>query len=293
MQSDHAPPRPGSAEGPDEAASLLIRDVTKSFRSPDGTTRLALDGVSLSVTAGELVAVIGPSGCGKSTLLRLIAGLDAPTSGELLVGGEPITAPSAERGLMFQDASLFPWLTVRRNIQVGLVARGVLRERRHEVDEFLRQVGLEGFADVYPHQLSGGMAQRAALARALINHPKVLLLDEPLGALDQFTRMRMQDLVLRLWQARGTTMLLVTHDIDEAIYMSDRLVLLSPQPGRVERVLPVALPRPRHRTSPEFLQLRARILQLLHFEGGEEEGEPPARSTAVTASRPAPPGSPT
>src|SRR5262249_54250310 len=159
----------------------------------------------------------------KSTLLRLIAGLDAPTSGEVRVGAEPITGPSAERGLMFQDPNLFPWLSVRGNIQAGLVARGVLRQRRPEVEEYMRLVGLDGFAGVYPHQLSGGMAQRAALARALVNHPKVLLLDEPLGALDQFTRMRMQDEVLRVWQTRGTTMVLVTHDIDEAIYMSDRI----------------------------------------------------------------------
>ena len=143
-----------------------------------------------------MVSLVGPSGCGKSTLLRLIAGLDVPDSGELWVGDEPITGPSAERGLVFQDPNLFPWLTVRRNIQAGLVARGVLSEKRHEVDEFMRLVGLEAFADAYPHHLSGGMAQRVALARALINHPKVLLLDEPLGALDAFTRMRMQDEVL-------------------------------------------------------------------------------------------------
>src|SRR5262249_1894533 len=157
----------------------------------------------------------------------------------------PIEGPSAERGLMFQDANLFPWLSVRRNVQTGLVARGVLHKHRHEVDEFIRLVGLEPFANVYPHQLSGGMAQRAALARALVNHPKVLLLDEPLGALDQFTRMQMQDEVLRVWQTRRTTMVLVTHDIDEAIYMSDRIAILTPRPGRIERVLEVTLTRPR------------------------------------------------
>ena len=214
---------------------------------------------------GELVSIVGPSGCGKSTLLRLIAGLDFPTSGDLWVGAEPITGPSAERGLVFQDPNLFPWLTVRRNIQAGLVARGVLQEKRDEVDEFMRLVGLEGFADAYPHHLSGGMAQRAALARALINHPKVLLLDEPLGALDAFTRMRMQDEVLRLWEARRTTMLLVTHDIDEAIYMSDRIVIMTARPGRIERIMSVDLERPRERNSPEFLQLRGEILGLLHF----------------------------
>jgi NitT/TauT family transport system ATP-binding protein/sulfonate transport system ATP-binding protein len=229
---------------------------------------LALDGVSLEVDRGELVAVLGPSGCGKSTLLRLIAGLDAPTRGELRIDGEPITGPGAERGLMFQDPSLFPWLSVRRNIESGLVARGVLRQRRHEVDEFIRLTGLTAFAGAYPHQLSGGMAQRAALARALVNHPRALLLDEPLGALDQFTRMRMQDEILRLWASRGTTMLLVTHDVDEAIYMCDRIVILSPRPGRVERVIEVPIDRPRRRNEPSFLELRGELLDVLHLTGG-------------------------
>jgi ABC-type nitrate/sulfonate/bicarbonate transport system ATPase subunit len=269
-----APPTWVAAEG----SSLLVRDVSKAFRAADGAPVPVLDGLSLEVAARALVSLVGPSGCGKSTLLRLIAGLDTPTAGELWVGDEPITGPSAARGLVFQDPNLFPWLTVRRNIEAGLVARGVLRQRRHEVDEYMGLVGLEAFADAYPHQLSGGMAQRAALARALINHPKVLLMDEPLGSLDAFTRMRMQDEVLRLWEARGTTMLLVTHDVDEAIYMSDRIVLLTPRPARVERVIEVALPRPRQRNAPGFLQLRAEILELLHFAGSgaaaEERADP-------------------
>ena len=252
-----------------EASSLRVREVSKSFPTPDNplARRLALDAVSVSVAAGELVSLVGPSGCGKSTLLRLIAGLDLPDSGELLIGSEPIKAPNAERGLVFQDPNLFPWLTVRRNIQAGLVARGVLHEKRNEVDAFMRLVGLEGFANAYPHHLSGGMAQRVALARALINHPRVLLLDEPLGALDAFTRMRMQDEVLRLWQARRTTMLLVTHDIDEAIYMSDRIVIMTQRPGRIERTIPIDLDRPRDRSSADFLRLRGEILELLHFAG--------------------------
>lgn len=249
------------------SADLVIRDVSKSYRSPDGSGMLALEGLSIAVAGGEMVSLIGPSGCGKSTLLRLIAGLEPPTSGELRVGGEPIDGPSAERGLMFQDPSLFPWLSVRRNIQAGLVARGLLHDRRADAEAFLKLVGLTAFAGVYPHQLSGGMAQRAALARALVNDPKVLLLDEPLGALDQFTRMRMQDEVLRLWQVRETTMLLVTHDIDEAIYMSDRIVMMSPRPGRVEHVIPVELERPRQRNDPRFLSLRSEILERLHFAG--------------------------
>lgn len=252
-----------------EGSSLRVSGVSKSFPAPDnaGARTLALDGVSLSLAAGELISLVGPSGCGKSTLLRLLAGLDAPDAGELWIGGEAIAAPSAERGLVFQDPNLFPWLTVRRNIQAGLVARGVLREKRHEVDEFMRLVGLEAFADAFPHHLSGGMAQRVGLARALINHPKVLLLDEPLGALDAFTRMRMQDEVLRLWESRRTTMLLVTHDIDEAIYMSDRIVIMTPRPGRIERTIAVDLARPRQRNSADFLRLRGDILELLHFAG--------------------------
>jgi len=254
---------------PNEGSSLRITDVSKEFPAPDSSTgcTLALDALSLSVNAGELVSLVGPSGCGKSTLLRLIAGLDAPTAGELWTGTTRITGPHAERGLVFQDPNLFPWLTVRRNIQSGLIARGVLHEKRDEVDEFMNLVGLAAFANAYPHHLSGGMAQRVALARALINHPKVLLLDEPLGALDAFTRMKMQDEVLRLWQARRTTMLLVTHDIDEAIYMSDRIIILTAHPGRIERIIPVNLERPRQRNSPEFLQLRGEILELLHFAG--------------------------
>ncbi|QEL13532.1 ABC transporter ATP-binding protein [Limnoglobus roseus] len=248
---------PRAAEG----AVLVARNVSKAFTAADGSTVVALERVSLEVAAGELVSLVGPSGCGKSTLLRLAAGLDHPTAGELTVGNEPIAGPSADRGLVFQDPTLFPWLTVRRNIEAGLAARGQLRRRRREVDEYLTLVGLDGFADAYPHQLSGGMAQRAALARALVNHPGVLLLDEPLGALDQFTRMRMQDELLRIWAARGTTMLLVTHDIDEALYLSDRIAVMSPRPGRIDRILDVALPRPRHRNDRRFLDLRSRLLE--------------------------------
>jgi ABC-type nitrate/sulfonate/bicarbonate transport system ATPase subunit/flavin-dependent dehydrogenase len=273
----------------DEGGSLRITNITKDFPTPDHPEirTLALQNISLSLSAGELVSIVGPSGCGKSTLLRLVAGLDRPNSGELWIANERITTPSAERGLVFQDPNLFPWLTVRKNIQSGLVARRLLQQKRHEVDEFMRLVGLETFANAYPHHLSGGMAQRVALARALINHPKVLLLDEPLGALDAFTRMRMQDEVLRLWQARRTTMLLVTHDIDEAIYMSDRIVIMTPRPGRIERIIDVRLDRPRQRNRPEFLNLRSDILEHLHFTGEQRtttpEREPsPARSTHLS-----------
>ena len=234
-----------------EGSSLSVQNVKKDFPSSDRTTTrtLALDTVSFSVMAGEFVSIVGPS------------------SGELRIGEEVITGANAQRGLVFQDPNLFPWLTVRGNIQAGLVALGILREKRHEVDEFIRLVGLEEFASVYPHHLSGGMAQRVALARALITRPKVLLLDEPLGALDAFTRMRMQDEVLRLWQARLTTILLVTHDIDEAIYMSDRILIMSSRPGRIDRSISVDIHHPRDRSSTEFLRLRSEILQLLHLAG--------------------------
>jgi len=259
---------------PNVAASGVRADgVCKSFPVPDapGTNRMALGGISFSIAAGELVSLVGPSGCGKSTLLRLIAGLDVSDSGELFVGNEKIAGPNAERGLVFQDPNLFPWLTVRRNIEAGLVARGVLHEKRSEVREFMRLVGLEAFANSYPHHLSGGMSQRVALARALINHPKVLLLDEPLGALDAFTRMRMQDEVLRLWENRRTTMLLVTHDIDEAIYMSDRILIMTPAPGRIDREIDIDLARPRDRTGDSFLHFRGEILGHLHFAGNTAE----------------------
>jgi ABC-type nitrate/sulfonate/bicarbonate transport system ATPase subunit len=265
-----------AADAAREPSSLRARGVRKSFAAAgDAAVRtLALSDLSFAVEAGELVSIIGPSGCGKSTLLRLFAGLEALDSGELLVGNDPIAGPSAERGLVFQDPSLFPWLTVRGNIQAGLVARGVLQAKRREVDDFMRLVGLEGFANAYPHHLSGGMAQRVALARALINHPRVLFMDEPLGALDTFTRMNLQDEMLRLWQMNRMTMLLVTHDIDEAIYMGDRIVIMTPRPGRIDKTISVALQRPRLRSSPEFLQLRGEILEHLHLAGKAPAVEP-------------------
>jgi ABC-type nitrate/sulfonate/bicarbonate transport system ATPase subunit len=264
----------GATQNIAEGRALDIRNVNKHFvaQHDSGRRITALGGVTLSVAAGEFVSLVGPSGCGKSTLLRLIAGLDTPDAGELRIDHELITVPNAERGLVFQDPNLFPWLTVRRNIEAGLVARGVLHEKRSEVGEFIRVVGLEPFANAHPHHLSGGMAQRVGLARALINHPKVLLLDEPLGALDAFTRMRMQDEVVRLWQARNTTVLLVTHDIDEAIYMSDRIVLMTPSPGRIQGIIPIPFTRPRQRNSAEFLSLRSRILEQLDFTGNAHTG---------------------
>ena len=264
MVADPAVLNPPVLDRPVEG-SLRVHLVSKEFTSQDGGKVQALRDVSIFVQPEEFVSLLGPSGCGKSTLLRLIAGLDTPSSGQLLLDGKPIDGPSAERGLVFQDPTLYPWLTVRRNIESGLRIAGVLKERAGEVDEFIRLVGLEGFDRAYPQHLSGGMAQRVALARALINHPKVLLLDEQLGALDAFNRMRMQDEVLKLRELRRATMLLVTHDIDEAIYMSDRIIVMSDRPGTIESVLKVEMRRPRQRNNPYFTHLRNAILEMLHF----------------------------
>lgn len=250
--------------------SIKVQDVRRVFKDAGGKEIVALDKANLEVRPGELISLIGPSGCGKSTLLRMIAGLDYPDQGELYLDVEQITGPHYTRGLVFQDPTLFPWLTIHDNVAIGLVARGIPREQRLQVMDYIKLVGLEGFEKSYPHELSGGMAQRAALARALVNQPKVLLLDEPLGALDAFTRMTMQDEIIKIWQERGTTMILVTHDIDEAIYLSDRIVVMTSRPGRIQEVIEVPLGRPRARNHPDFLLLRSKILEILHFA---KEGE--------------------
>jgi ABC-type nitrate/sulfonate/bicarbonate transport system ATPase subunit len=245
--------------------SIHVKGVGRVFSNPDGNDIVALNNATLDVNKGEFVSLVGPSGCGKSTLLRLIAGLDTPTGGELFLDEEKITGPNYERGLVFQDPTLFPWLSVKANVASGLVARKIYHQNKHLVSEYIKLVGLEGFENSFPHQLSGGMAQRVALARALVNHPKVMLLDEPLGALDAFTRMQMQDEILRIWQNRNTTMLLVTHDIDEAIYMSDRIVIMTPRPGKIQQVLNVEIGRPRRRNDQDFFRIRSKILEMLHF----------------------------
>lgn len=251
--------------------SIRVENLKKQFVRPDGETVAALNDVNVTIKAGEFVSLIGPSGCGKSTFLRLVAGLAKPDGGSLLLDEVPITGPSYERGLVFQDPTLFPWLTIYENVAFGLKVRNAYQGKKQEVQDFIHLVGLEGFEKAYPHQLSGGMAQRAALARALVNHPKVLLLDEPFGALDAFTRMNMQDELLKIWQERGTTMIMVTHDVDEAIYLSDRIIVMSPRPARIESIISVEIGRPRGRDLPDFLRLRAKILQILDFAGKHEE----------------------
>jgi len=246
---------------------LDIRNLGVRYATKTGTVD-ALSGVSLSMRDGDFVVAIGASGCGKTTLLNCIAGFLPATEGTIELDGRPVTGPSADRGVVFQKHALMPWLNVVDNVAFGLRMRGVdAAERRKLALEKLKLVGLEDFAERAIYELSGGMQQRVGIARALASDPELMLMDEPLGALDAFTRMRMQDEVLRLWQARHTTMLLVTHDIDEAIYMADRIVIMTPRPGRVERTIAVGLDRPRQRNSPEFLHLRSEILELLHFTG--------------------------
>jgi NitT/TauT family transport system ATP-binding protein/sulfonate transport system ATP-binding protein len=249
------------------------RNVTREFRDNRGNRVAALDGVSLSVRRGEFVSLIGPSGCGKTSLLRLIAGLDNPQAGEILADGEPVTGTSHGRGYVFQQANLFPWKTVEENVAFGLRARGVYAERRADVAEYLAMAGLRGFERAYPHQISGGMAQRAALVRALINRPEALLLDEPMGALDSFTRMDLQEKLLELWRRFGTTMILVTHDIDEAVYLSDRIVIMTPRPGKISEIIDIDSPFPRNRSSAVFVELRNRVLKKFHLAGSEPSVE--------------------
>ncbi|SHH54521.1 NitT/TauT family transport system ATP-binding protein [Sporobacter termitidis DSM 10068] len=254
-----------------ETGYIRAENLRKEFVQPDGQTVVALSNVNAEIKPGEFISLIGPSGCGKSTFLRLLAGLTTPDEGAFTLDGVKITDASYERGLVFQDPTLFPWLTIYDNVAFGLKVRSIYHEKKKDVLDFIRLVGLQGFEKAYPHQLSGGMAQRAALARALVNHPKVLLLDEPFGALDAFTRMNMQDELIKIWQERGTTTVMVTHDVDEAIYLSDRIFVMSPRPARIENILEVEIGRPRERDLPEFLRLRAKILQILDFAGKRED----------------------
>lgn len=250
---------------------IKVESVVKRFPQQGADDVIALSGIDLTIGAGEFVSLIGPSGCGKSTLLRLIAGLNGADEGALYIDGEKISKPSYERGLVFQNPMLFPWLNIHDNVAFGLKARKIYQQKKADVDQFIDLVGLTGFNRSYPHQLSGGMAQRASLARALVNHPKVLLLDEPLGALDAFTRMNMQDELIRLWQERKTTMIMVTHDVDEAIYLSDRVIVMTPRPAKIETCIEVNLSRPRARSNPEFLELRTKILKILNYAGQVKE----------------------
>jgi len=229
--------------------ALAIDHLSRRFPTTDGTV-LALDDVSLAVAPGEFVSLVGPSGCGKSTLLRAVAGLDLGFTGSVRADGIPVEGPGLTRGMVFQEPRLFPWLRLAENVGFGL--RGPAAQRQHRIRELIDLVGLSGFEQAYPHQLSGGMAQRAAIARALAPEPGVLLLDEPFGALDAFTRIRLQDALQEIWQRSRTTAILVTHDIDEAIALGQRVVIMTPRPGRIRRTLDIDLPYPRDRGDDRF-----------------------------------------
>jgi ABC-type nitrate/sulfonate/bicarbonate transport system ATPase subunit len=248
-----------------QSVTVEIRAVSHSF-ALRGSELPVLESINLSVAAGEFVAFLGPSGCGKSTLLRLVSGLEQPSHGAITVDGEVIDRPDPSRILMFQDPTLFPWTTVWRNAATGLAARGVLDRQRNRVDDALKLVGLTAFAEAYPHQLSGGMAQRAALARALVNDPALLLLDEPLAKLDSLTRLALQGELVSLWREKGFTTILVTHDVEEAVVLASRVIVLSERPAHIKTEFAVDLPYPRHRDNPELVALRRQILGTLGLE---------------------------
>jgi NitT/TauT family transport system ATP-binding protein len=243
---------------------LVLEHVSKIFaRSDLNATTNALEDFSLAIEPGEFVCIVGASGCGKSTLLRLLAGLEAPTKGKLSLDGVEIRGTAPARGLVFQEPNLFPWRTVWDNVVFGPQMRGKYHEKKEEAGRLLELIGLSEFKNSYPHQLSGGMAQRAALIRTMLNDPGVFLLDEPLGALDAFTRMQMQDELLDLWRRRGSTTIMITHDVEEAVYMGDCVVVMSPRPGRIREKIVIDLERPRNRNSVKFIEYRSHILEIL------------------------------
>ncbi|MDI3270089.1 MAG: ABC transporter ATP-binding protein [Bacillota bacterium] len=243
---------------------LEFRAVGKVFSSSRGPVE-ALAPITLEVESGSFTTLLGPSGCGKSTLLRLAAGLEEPFFGEVWAGGKKVVGPGAERGLVPQAYSLLPWRTVEENIQLGWEFQGIpLSRRKERAKEFLRMIGLEAFADRYPKELSGGMKQRVAIARALANDPAILLMDEPFGALDAQTRMTMQEEILQIWQGTGKTILFVTHDIEEALFLSDRVVVMTPRPGKIKSIWEVPFPRPRSwdlRFEKAFVSLREHLME--------------------------------
>ena len=247
----------------DKKVTLKLEKVSKSFAKieTDEVTH-ALNEIDLTLNSGEFISLVGPSGCGKSTILRLVAGLIVPTKGTVSVDGKEVKEPSPERGMVFQKPTLFPWLTVEKNIAFSLRMQGKLKGNEDKVKRMIDVIGLEAFKDDYPDQLSGGMAQRVALVRSLINEPDILLLDEPLGALDAFTRMNMQDEILKIWYEKQQLAIMVTHDVDEAIYMGTRVLVMDANPGRIVDDIKIDQTYPR-----AFVEYRNRILNQLHFGG--------------------------
>ena len=252
----------------EKKVTLKLDHVSKSFAKieTDEVTH-ALNEIDLTMKSGEFISLVGPSGCGKSTILRLVAGLIMPTTGKLTVDDNEIQGPSPERGMVFQKPTLFPWLTVKDNIAFSLKMQGKLKGNGDKVEKMIDVIGLGSFRDDYPGQLSGGMAQRVALVRSLINEPDILLLDEPLGALDAFTRMNMQDEILRIWQEKEQLAIMVTHDVDEAVYMGSRVIVMDSNPGRVVSDITIKEKYPRDRSSAMFVEYRNEILNKLHYGG--------------------------
>jgi NitT/TauT family transport system ATP-binding protein len=264
---------------------LDVRNLCKLFGSGKKTTT-ALNDINFRTHRREFLCVVGPSGCGKSTLARILAGLEEQTSGEVLLTGKPVTAPGSDRGMVFQGYTLFPWLTVKKNVMFGLEVNG---RGRHEAEQqalqWLQLVGLEKFADAYPHQLSGGMKQRVAIVRALANQPRILLMDEPFGALDAQTRCRMQAHLLEIWRKIDVTIVFITHDLEEAIFLADRILVLSAHPGEVLELIEVPVPRPRSAAqfiSPTFLATKARLEELIHSNAHDEDDEEAETYSMVT-----------
>ena len=253
---------------------LEVKDLCKEFETPTGSVT-ALKNINFKTHRREFVCVIGPSGCGKSTLIRILAGLETPSSGQMLLEGKEVHGPGPDRGMVFQGYTLFPWLTVKKNVMFGLQMSGHSRETsEEEALQWIDLVGLTKFAGSYPHQLSGGMKQRVAIARALANQPRILLMDEPFGALDAQTRAKMQSYLMEIWQNIDITILFITHDLDEAIYLADRILVLKAHPGEVQELIEVPVPQPRtpdQLLSPEFLATKKRLEELIHPP--EEEGE--------------------
>lgn len=245
------------------AHELVARNVTQTFLDENGSEVWALDDFSLTVSGSEIVGIIGPSGCGKSTFLRLVVGLDEALSGTLSFDGAPLKGPSAERSMVFQNANLFEWLTVEENIAFGLHATRSYDENKYKIPRLVEMMGLEGFEQSYPPQISGGMASRCALARSFVQNPALICFDEPLSALDAFTRATLQDEILAMQDIAHTSMILVTHDIEEAVYLCDRIVVMTERPGRTKGELVIDLPHPRDRVSPEFVDKRRQLLAML------------------------------
>ena len=251
---------------------LEISSLSKRFDSKAGEV-IALKDINLTVHRREFMCVLGQSGCGKSTLIRILAGLETPSSGQVLVDGKPVTGPGRDRGMVFQSYTLFPWLTVKQNVMYGPRMAGKSDfTNEAEARQWLALVGLDKFENSYPHQLSGGMKQRAAIARALANEPRILLMDEPFGALDPQTRQQMQAYLLQIWKNVDITIFFITHDLDEAIFLSDRILVLDPRPGRVREIVEVPVPRPRDHEqlrSPEFLATKRHLETIIHPEDGD------------------------